>query len=238
MSWRATRGHSLSDPARLAIVRHLALGEHKVVDLTARLELAQTTVPAHLVCLRDCGLAISRPQGRASMWSLDHSPDLLAAAERALRHWRRGRPLPGLRRAGQVLTAAGSAPQPGGARQDHEPLRRPGRGDVAFDRAPRCRSCTAPCGRARSGEAQALRPAPRPATGRVPSAGTRARRSLRRCLRRAGCCRVRVGSEAHLPHDPLEPAGRGRRLRTAGDQPDRSREAEHDHGPPTWAAGR
>ncbi|MCZ2859205.1 ArsR/SmtB family transcription factor [Blastococcus sp. VKM Ac-2987] len=79
--------HSLSDPARLAIVRHLALGEHKVVDLTAHLGLAQSTVSAHLACLRDCGLATSRPQGRASMWSLTHSPDLLAllsAAERLL----------------------------------------------------------------------------------------------------------------------------------------------------------
>jgi DNA-binding transcriptional ArsR family regulator len=79
--------HSLSDPARLAIVRHLALGEHKVVDLTAHLGLAQSTVSAHLACLRDCGLAASRPEGRASMWSLRHSADLLdllAAAERLL----------------------------------------------------------------------------------------------------------------------------------------------------------
>src|SRR4051812_47057504 len=78
---------SLGDPARLAIVRHLELGEHRVVDLTAHLGLAQSTVSAHLACLRDCGLVTSRPQGRASMWSLDHSADLLnllAAAERLL----------------------------------------------------------------------------------------------------------------------------------------------------------
>ena len=31
---------SLGDPARLAILRHLALGEHRVVDLTAHLGLA------------------------------------------------------------------------------------------------------------------------------------------------------------------------------------------------------
>lgn len=42
----------LADPARLAIVRHLALGEHRVVDLTARLGLAQSTVSGHLACLR------------------------------------------------------------------------------------------------------------------------------------------------------------------------------------------
>jgi ArsR family transcriptional regulator, cadmium/lead-responsive transcriptional repressor len=77
----------LGDPARLAILRHLALGEHKVVDLTAHLALAQSTVSAHLACLRDCGLVTSRPQGRASMWSLNHAADLLdvlSAAERLL----------------------------------------------------------------------------------------------------------------------------------------------------------
>ncbi|MGY1840820.1 MULTISPECIES: ArsR/SmtB family transcription factor [unclassified Modestobacter] len=78
---------SLGDPARLAILRHLALGEHRVVDLTAHLGLAQSTVSAHLACLRDCGLVTSRPQGRASLWSLQHAADLvglLAAAERLL----------------------------------------------------------------------------------------------------------------------------------------------------------
>jgi DNA-binding transcriptional ArsR family regulator len=78
---------SLGDPARLAILRHLAASEHKVVDLTAHLGLAQSTVSAHLACLRDCGLVTSRPQGRASMWSLSTAPellDVLAAAERLL----------------------------------------------------------------------------------------------------------------------------------------------------------
>lgn len=78
---------SLGDLNRLAILRHLALGEHKVVDLTAHLGLAQSTVSGHLACLRDCGLVISRPQGRASLWSLTHDvelTDVLAAAERLL----------------------------------------------------------------------------------------------------------------------------------------------------------
>jgi DNA-binding transcriptional ArsR family regulator len=78
---------SLGDPARLAILRHLALGEHRVVDLIAHLGLAQSTVSAHLACLRGCGLVSSRPQGRASMWSLATAPellDVLAAAERLL----------------------------------------------------------------------------------------------------------------------------------------------------------
>ncbi|WP_132212998.1 ArsR/SmtB family transcription factor [Kribbella steppae] len=79
--------HGFSDPSRLAIVRHLALGEHRVVDLTEHLGLAQSTVSKHLACLRDCGLVDSRPQGRASLFSLTH-PDatleLLSAAERLL----------------------------------------------------------------------------------------------------------------------------------------------------------
>lgn len=79
--------HGFSDPSRLAILRHLALGEHRVVDLTAHLGLAQSTVSKHLACLRDCGLVTSRPVGRASMFALAHSEavmDLLAAAERVL----------------------------------------------------------------------------------------------------------------------------------------------------------
>jgi ArsR family transcriptional regulator, cadmium/lead-responsive transcriptional repressor len=79
--------HGFSDPSRLAIVRHLALGEHRVVDLTKHLGLAQSTVSKHLACLRDCGLVTSRPEGRASMWSLNHTDtviELLSAAERLL----------------------------------------------------------------------------------------------------------------------------------------------------------
>ncbi|SDO39599.1 transcriptional regulator, ArsR family [Nocardioides szechwanensis] len=79
--------HGFSDPSRLAIVRHLALGERRVVDLTAHLGLAQSTVSKHLACLKDCGLVTSRPEGRASMWSLNHPEtvmELLAAAERLL----------------------------------------------------------------------------------------------------------------------------------------------------------
>ena len=79
----------LGDPTRLTILRHLALGEHRVVDLTAHLGLAQSTVSAHLACLRDCGLVVSRPQGRASLFTIspEASPtlrNLLIAAEQLL----------------------------------------------------------------------------------------------------------------------------------------------------------
>jgi ArsR family transcriptional regulator, cadmium/lead-responsive transcriptional repressor len=79
--------HGFSDASRLAIVRHLALGEHRVVDLTEHLGLAQSTVSKHLACLRDCGLVESRPQGRASLFSLTHPEatiHLLSAAEQLL----------------------------------------------------------------------------------------------------------------------------------------------------------
>lgn len=79
--------HGFSDPSRLAILQHLAVGEHRVVDLTAHIGLAQSTVSKHLACLRDCGLVTARPQGRATVYSLNHPEtlmDLWAAAERLL----------------------------------------------------------------------------------------------------------------------------------------------------------
>jgi ArsR family transcriptional regulator, cadmium/lead-responsive transcriptional repressor len=77
---------SLGDPARLAIVRRLACGEARVVDLVEELGLAQSTVSKHLACLRECGLVASRPVGRASVFSLAQPSlvELLAAAESLL----------------------------------------------------------------------------------------------------------------------------------------------------------
>jgi DNA-binding transcriptional ArsR family regulator len=75
------------DSSRLSILQHLALGEHRVVELTAHLRLAQSTVSKHLVCLKDCGLVESRPVGRASVFSLTHPEAmqrLFAAAEELL----------------------------------------------------------------------------------------------------------------------------------------------------------
>ncbi len=77
---------SLADPARLAILQRLAGGQARVVDLTAQLGLAQSTVSQHLACLRDCGLVQARPAGRASVYSLAQPAlaDLLSAAETVL----------------------------------------------------------------------------------------------------------------------------------------------------------
>ena len=79
--------NGFSDPSRIAILRHLALGERRVTDLTAHIGLAQATVSRHLACLKDCGLVTSRPEGRASVFSLTHPEaldDLFSAAERLL----------------------------------------------------------------------------------------------------------------------------------------------------------
>jgi DNA-binding transcriptional ArsR family regulator len=76
----------LGDGTRLAIVHELARGERRVVDLTRALGLAQSTVSAHLACLRDCGLVDGRPLGRQMLYRLTR-PELLAvlaAAEELL----------------------------------------------------------------------------------------------------------------------------------------------------------
>ncbi|MFI7700015.1 ArsR/SmtB family transcription factor [Nonomuraea sp. NPDC049480] len=78
--------HSLADETRLRIVQRLARGEARVVDLTAQLGLAQSTVSKHLACLRDCGLIDYRAEGRQSFYSLTRPElmDLLASAEHLL----------------------------------------------------------------------------------------------------------------------------------------------------------
>jgi ArsR family transcriptional regulator len=75
--------HSLADRTRLAIVRRLADGEARVVDLTRELGLAQSTVSKHLACLRDCGLVDFRTEARQSFYALTRPEliDLLASAE-------------------------------------------------------------------------------------------------------------------------------------------------------------
>ncbi len=77
---------SLADPTRLAIVHELARGERRIVDLTGKLRLAQSTVSAHVACLRDCGLVVGRAVGRQSLYRLTRPEllDLLGAAEHLL----------------------------------------------------------------------------------------------------------------------------------------------------------
>lgn len=76
---------SLGDPNRLRLLLALLDGEQRVVDLVAQVGLAQSTVSAHLSCLRGCGLLEVRPVGRQSFYRLAHDVrDLLAATEALL----------------------------------------------------------------------------------------------------------------------------------------------------------
>lgn len=87
LSVAAALFRGFGDPSRLAIVCHLALGEHNVRELTGHLGLAQSTVSSHLRCLLDCRMVTVRSRGRASVYSLATTRellDLLAAAERLL----------------------------------------------------------------------------------------------------------------------------------------------------------
>src|SRR2546430_14140229 len=67
---------SLADPTALSVVRRLADGEARVVDLVRDLELPQSTVSTHLACLRDCALVSGRVEGRQIFYSLAR-PELL-----------------------------------------------------------------------------------------------------------------------------------------------------------------
>jgi len=77
---------SLADRTRLLLLQRLATGEARVVDLTAELGLAQSTVSKHLACLRECGLVDYRVEGRQSFYSLTRPEltDLLRSAEALL----------------------------------------------------------------------------------------------------------------------------------------------------------
>ena len=62
--------HSLSDPTRLTIVRRFAEGEARVRDLVEETGLAQSTVSAHVACLRDCGIVVAVPEGRQTRYEI------------------------------------------------------------------------------------------------------------------------------------------------------------------------
>lgn len=78
---------ALAEPKRLAIVQHLASGEHRVRDLVDHMGLAQSTVSKHVAFLSECGILVLRTEGRASWYSLAEPAllrILIAAAERML----------------------------------------------------------------------------------------------------------------------------------------------------------
>lgn len=78
---------ALGEPTRLAVLQHLARGEHRVRDLVEHIGLAQSTVSKHLSFLLECRLVVVRPDGRSSWYSLSEPAaisSLIAAAEELL----------------------------------------------------------------------------------------------------------------------------------------------------------
>ena len=61
--------HALSDPARLQIVRQLALGDECTCG-TFDLGLSKATLSHHFRVLREAGVVRTRPEGRTRMLSL------------------------------------------------------------------------------------------------------------------------------------------------------------------------
>jgi DNA-binding transcriptional ArsR family regulator len=76
----------MGDPTRLAILTELLAGERRVVDLVEAVGSSQSNVSGHLACLKECGLVIDRPQGRAVHYRLATPGvvDLLRQAEMLL----------------------------------------------------------------------------------------------------------------------------------------------------------
>lgn len=74
------------DPTRLAILRVLAEGERRVVDIVAAVGTSQPNVSGHLACLKECGLVADRPVGRQVFYTIAVPEvfDLLREAEQLL----------------------------------------------------------------------------------------------------------------------------------------------------------
>ena len=78
---------AFADPTRLAVVQHLATGEHRVRDLVEHMGFAQSTVSKHLAFLVECGIVRMRPEGRSTWYSLADTEllrTLISAAEQLL----------------------------------------------------------------------------------------------------------------------------------------------------------
>lgn len=70
LALKAKLFRGLADPSRLALLEALRAGERTVSELTEATGLSQPNASSHLACLRDCGLVLSRQEGRFVYYSL------------------------------------------------------------------------------------------------------------------------------------------------------------------------
>ena len=79
---------ALADPVRRAILRRLAAGPARVVDLAAAHPISRPAISRHLRVLAGAGLVVGQDRGRERHYRLDTAPlgdvhDLLAALDGA-----------------------------------------------------------------------------------------------------------------------------------------------------------
>lgn len=81
-----------SDMSRLSIVEALRNGPLAVGAIVEKTGLSQSNVSNHLRCLSDCGLVVSTPQGRYTLYQLSDSrvAEMLQLAEELLHDVARG----------------------------------------------------------------------------------------------------------------------------------------------------
>lgn len=70
LSLKAKLFRGLADPSRLALLEALRDGEKTVSELVEETGLSQPNASGHLACLKDCGLVVSRQEGRYARYSL------------------------------------------------------------------------------------------------------------------------------------------------------------------------
>lgn len=75
-----------ADPSRLGIIEILRDGEQAVSDIVLQTGMSQPNASAHLACLKDCGLVVSRQEGRRVYYRLADSrmEDVLRTVEAVL----------------------------------------------------------------------------------------------------------------------------------------------------------
>lgn len=79
----------LAEPTRLAVLHHLAHeGQASVSGLTEHTGSEQTNVSHHLAKLRECGLVVSKPEGKHRVYRIAHPRlvDLLEEGARLAEH--------------------------------------------------------------------------------------------------------------------------------------------------------